>query len=90
MTNAISILPIKHGSIDAYDRAELRKAGIVVVEHDHPEELRLITPSHDIPYGGMLRCAMLALNSNTMASAATGQREHFMRLLVNEMIKDKP
>lgn len=74
------LLPVKPGSLNTKDKAELRKTGVLVIEHDNPAELRLLKPHAELDANDMLRCAMKALCSNTGVSAQQ-QRECFTNLL---------
>lgn len=73
------ILPVKPGTLTVKDKAELRKAGVIVIEHDNPAELRLLRPLAELDSSDMLLCAMKALTSDkTMTSQA---RETFAVLV---------
>lgn len=75
------LLPVKPGSISAADKGKLSKAGIVVIEHEHPETLRLIRASlPDVDACDMLKCALKALSSSDGMSAKD-QRAMFTTLL---------
>lgn len=78
----VTILPVKPGTLTKADKAELKKAGVIVVEHESPGELRLITPTATVSSGDLLYCAMKALRTNTGVSAQS-QRETFAVLLAN-------
>lgn len=69
----VALLPVKPGTISAEDRTTLRAAGIVVVEHDEPHTLRLLTPTAELGTSDLFACAMHALTgaSATMASQAS-------------------
>ena len=80
------VLPIKPGTLKRRDISELRRARIVVIEHEDPESLRLL-PRHG---GGdtslLLDCALRALTNGVTAS---GQREAFTELLAKAYSKIK-
>ncbi len=78
----VAILPVKPGTLTKADKAELKKAGVIVVEHENPSELRLITPTTQVSSGDMLYCAMKALRASTGVSAQN-QRETFAVLMAN-------
>lgn len=55
------ILPVRPGTLDAYDKGELRKIGVVVIEHENPEELRLLKPMMEVSGSALLAAALKAL-----------------------------
>lgn len=57
----ISILPVKPGTLNDDSKAALREVGVVVIEHENPTELRMLSPMTEVPASDMLRCAMKAL-----------------------------
>jgi len=68
------IMPVRPGTLDAYDKRELRKIGVVVIEHENPEELRLLKPMAEVSGGAMLVAAVRALTQpggNYVTSAQT-------------------
>lgn len=77
-----TLLPVKPGTLTKQDKATIRKAGVIVVEHENPTELRLIKPSAEIGSSDLLRCAMQALAADR-GYGATGaaQRETFAKLV---------
>lgn len=66
----IALLPVKAGTISAEDKAALREAGVVVVEHEAPETLRLLTPTAELGTSDLLASAMFALVDGGHASTA--------------------
>lgn len=56
-----TLLPVRPGTISDEDRALLRDFGVIVIEHENPEELRLIQPGVEIDAGTMLTSALAAL-----------------------------
>lgn len=74
------LLPVKPGSISDSNKEALCQAGVIVVEHENPSELRLLRPSSEVDSSAMLRCAMAALLSEAGTSACS-QRERFTVLL---------
>ena len=53
-----NILPVKPGAISAEDKAALRDAGVIVIEHEEPNQLRLLTPTAELSGSDMLLAAM--------------------------------
>ena len=82
--NEPCILPVKPGSLNAKDKAALRKAGVIVVEHESPEEIRFLRPTADIDSSDMLLCAMRALNVKTGVDGSD-QREAFAKLVLTAL-----
>jgi ATP phosphoribosyltransferase regulatory subunit HisZ len=85
-TMEIALLPIKPGTMSAKDKATLREAGVVVVEHEKPETLRLLTPTAEIGTMDMLRAAMFALVDS--GNASTSARADFTTM-VARMVKER-
>ena len=78
-----AILPVKPGSINAKDKAALRKAGVTVVECEDPAALRLIRPSVELDGFGMLVAAMRGIQA-----AQTQYTENVAaKVMVREMTK---
>lgn len=75
------ILPVRPQTISAKDKAALRKAGVIVIEHENPEELRLLRPSSDVSSSDMLRCALEALADGSSTRYVRDAREQFVILL---------
>lgn len=82
-----TILPVKPGSLNKRDKSALRKAGVIVIEHDDPSSIRLLRPAVEIDSSDLLRCAMRALVSDS--SWGRNQRETFAKL-VAESVNSKP
>lgn len=83
------LLPVKPGSLSRADMRKLSAAGIIVVQHECPGDLRLIKPSLEISAGDILRCALKAL----VSSADYGAREQrfaFLKMLSESMESRKP
>jgi hypothetical protein len=53
-----AILPVKPGTISAEDKAALREIGVLVIEHEHPSEIRILRPFSEIEGGDLLLAAM--------------------------------
>ena len=64
----LTILPVKPGTLSDADKAALREGGVITIEHERPEELRLLRPTADLAPGEMLSCAMHALAGSTCSS----------------------
>lgn len=80
-----TLLPVRPGSLSAEDKALLREAGVIVIEHESPETLRLLRPWVDVDSSQMLMCALNALcDENTGSQAA---RSTFTRGLHKVMLK---
>jgi len=79
-----TILPVRPGTLSAKDKRALSAAGVVVVEHENPAEVRLLRPAADLDSSAMLLCAMRALSKLEGASAKE-QRELFSRLVLAEL-----
>lgn len=76
------ILPVRPGSLSAKDKAALRRAGVIVIEHEQPDELRLLRPRSEVDAGQMLNCALQALvKKGGYRSDGSDQREAFTQLL---------
>lgn len=73
----IALLPVKPGSISAKDKTALAKAGILVVEHEAPETLRLLRPTAELDASDMLGCALRALCDGSIST--TGVQALFTR-----------
>lgn len=65
-----TLLPVTPGSLSADDKATLREAGVIVIEHEHPETLRLLRPAADLDSSELLACAMKALCDPNNASVS--------------------
>lgn len=75
------ILPVRPQTISEKDRAALRRVGVVVIEHENPEELRMLRPSSDVDASDMLRCALEALATGERSRYIGDAREQFVKLL---------
>ncbi len=67
----VALLPVKPGTMSADDKATLREVGVVVVEHEEPETLRLLTPTAELGTSDLLGAAMFALVDSGHASTST-------------------
>lgn len=84
--SAPTILAVKPGSISKADRRRLMKAGVVVIEHERPEEVRPVQLVTALPSSSaMLRCAIEAL----AASNYDGPRTAFVESLAAAIRKSK-
>jgi hypothetical protein len=66
----VALLPVKPGSLSAKDKAALAEAGVVVIEHETPETLRLLRPTAELDASDMLECALRALCDGNIASTS--------------------
>jgi hypothetical protein len=81
-----TIMPVKPGTISADDKAALKEIGVVVIEHEDPGSLRLITPLNETSQGTMLRAAIKALQCYPDTSYAQRMREHFANTVFADLI----
>ena len=82
------ILPVRPGSITSRAKSDLRKAGVIVVEHENPSELKLIRPSSEVDSPTLLKSALLALCKESEKygeSSGKFQREAFT-IALNEFL----
>lgn len=82
-----TILPVKPGSINDADRAALKEIGVLVIEHEVPESIRLITPLTETSQAEMLKLAVKALSSYKGVTADS-MREYFARLVMDAIQKE--
>lgn len=82
-----TLLPVKPGTLSPEDKNALRNAGIIVIEHENPAELKLMKPTAEIDGSEILRCAMKALISYT-GGIADGQRVEFTNQLAKAIISN--
>ena len=85
--NDTMILPVKPGTIAADDRAELRAAGIIVIECEAPDELRLLRARSELSHSDMLQCALTALSRHEGTSVGDDIRDKFARLMIAATLK---
>jgi hypothetical protein len=78
------LLPVRPGTLSAKDKKALSNAGVIVIEHERPQELRLIKPHAELDSGDLFVAAMKALTSEGGTSAAS-QRETFTKLVAASM-----
>jgi hypothetical protein len=74
------LLPVRPGTLSAKDKKSLSDAGVIVIEHERPQELRLIKPHAELDSGDLFVAAMNALTSEAGPSAQN-QRETFTKLV---------
>ena len=70
-----AILFAKPGAVQAEDRQALREIGVIVVEVESFDDVKLVRPeaSHsELPHGELLRAAGLALKDHPYAREAFG------------------
>lgn len=80
-----TILPVKPGTVSDADKAALRDAGVVVIEHEAPHELRLLRPGYDLPGGALLLAAAKALKTEN-SLGADAQRQAFGKNVADALI----
>jgi hypothetical protein len=73
------ILVTKPGTLTAGDRRKLRAAGVVTVEAEDPDEVRLISPEAPTMKGGDL--AFAAINALSSSGNAYDLRAQFVKVL---------
>lgn len=83
--NEPTILPVKPGSVSEADKASLREAGVVVIEHEEPDKLRLLRAGYDLAGGVLLLAAAKALSVGSTLGADE-QREAFGRNVASALI----
>lgn len=86
------LLPVKPGSLSAKDNTVLRRAGVIVIEHEAPETLRLLRPNAELDSSlrqaqTMLTCAVHALSAapSDTSHSATKQRAAFVEGLAKAL-----
>lgn len=85
MSTQVALLPVKAGTISDQDKAALREVGVIVVEHEAPETLRLLTPTAELETSDLLGAAMWALTGSHASTAAQAA----FTLYVGRLIADK-
>lgn len=55
----VSILPVRPGTISTDDRALLREACVIVIEHENPAELRTLSREFALPSASKVLAAAL-------------------------------
>ncbi|ULQ45835.1 hypothetical protein JN531_012065 [Flagellatimonas centrodinii] len=82
-----NLLPVKPGTLSPQDRETLREAGVIVIEHEHPEELRLLRASTELSASEMLECAAKALlHHGDHYNRGHDQRQMFAKLLCEAIV----
>ena len=59
------IMPIRHGSLSPHDKKKLSDAGVIVIEHDHPDSLKILRPSSVLSSDDMTLAALKALTGKS-------------------------
>lgn len=57
-----TILFVKPGAISAADKTALHDAGVVVVEIENPQDVKLARAGFELPASGMLAAALAAMS----------------------------
>ncbi len=83
-----TILPVRPGTLSDADKAALQSAGILVIEHPRPDELRLIKPCLSIGGNEMLMDALEMLSGQH--STQTLQSAMFKRIQqrISDLVKN--
>jgi len=63
MANEPTLFPVKPGTLNAKDKTALRKAGVIVIEHEDPESLRLLKPCSKIDGDELLLAALRGIRA---------------------------
>lgn len=67
------ILVAKSGTLRDVDKANLRKAGVLIVETDYPSDVRLMEGQPiSLPAGAIMRAAGAAISSSGVAQQSFG------------------
>jgi hypothetical protein len=72
MADAPAIMFVKPGAISPDDKAVLREAGVIVVETNDPDAVRLVQAGHDLPSSALLAAAGKAVQASEIAQAVFG------------------
>lgn len=68
------IMPIRHGSLSPHDKKKLSDAGVIVIEHDHPDSLKILRPSSVLSSDDMTLAALKALTGkNSLTNEARSE-----------------
>jgi hypothetical protein len=71
-----AILFVKPDAVRSSDKAKLSKAGVIVVEVDDPQSVRLVratAPIEELSHGALLAAAAQAIRASSNATVAFGQ-----------------
>jgi hypothetical protein len=80
------ILPVRTGTLKRKSILELKQAGVIVVEHPNPTELKLLRPTSEVDGGQLLKIAIQALcKKGEYGNKGELQRETFA-VLLNEYL----
>lgn len=63
------IMPIRHGSLSPHDKKKLSDAGVIVIEHDHPDSLKILRPSSVLNSDDMTLAALKALTGKSLLTS---------------------
>ncbi len=78
MTN---ILVVKPGMVKRADKRLLNDSGIVVIETDDPQSIRLITPEVEFSGSELLLAALVALDSSPLSQPKENMIKIMRKLL---------
>ena len=59
------IMPIRHGSLSPNDKKKLADAGVIVIERDHPDSLKILRPSSVLNSDDIALAALKALTGKS-------------------------
>jgi len=84
------ILVTKPGTLTLGDRRKLRRAGVVTVEAEAPQDVRMLTPEGP-PLGGddLLYAAMRALAQTSDDSAARYAKRAFVEIIAKLLAEQR-
>lgn len=82
-----ALLVVRPGTITQKDRAALRKVGVVVVEHERPEEVKFLRPHADLSGSALLLASMKALSRDGMTNGYINELGKAKMLFANEIAR---
>lgn len=80
------VIVVKPKSISPKDKAKLSKAGHLVIEHENPNEVRMLEPESTVPVNEMLKCAIAAIAAQDITSVNSS----FIKRLNKVINQDTP
>lgn len=84
----VSVMPVLPGTITELDKAKLAEIGVIVIEHECPESIRMIRPEAEISGSGLLFAALSAIQEK----AGVDTKTMFANLVMKQVLKtlEKP
>lgn len=79
------LLVVKPKSLNAADKATLRRAGVVVVEATEPKDVRFLRPGQDLAASDL---ALAAMNALSKSSNIHGEHGLFVKLIAQALERD--